>query len=367
MYICVMYFSIGSDGVAAFTEALTDSDLITHEEMQQNVPTFPIKDGKGVYCVFGRLGGVSLLIMQGLALSFKESSIEAITFSISVMKELGTEKLILTNAAGGLSPNLEVGDVVLITDHIDRNLGWHYPMPVLELEEHGPWFLPSTNLYSKEMYKKALQVAEDKAIPLKKGVYVFITSSCLTPLEVRWFRIMTERHPYLGPLLRSLKRQVGKGRIHSFLESVVEWWGIEEVVLGMNLVPEVLIANHLGMKVLAINYVTDLCFDNTVHSLFSSSKEVADVVNQKMMPKVLSLVHGVIRGEGDAMDMDIDVDTDYIMKYTFPKRLCISWQRLQVYTLLSLSGSAILISLAACPGLRGFLGSSVRNLSTSRR
>jgi purine-nucleoside phosphorylase len=174
-------------GMGEFVDAIHEADVISYEEVRQALPYFPmcsVSGHKGNF-IFGKLEGSSVMVMQGRFHLYEGHSVQAVTYPVRMMKEMGIEVLILTNAAGGLSTNLRVGDVMLITDHFNTAWGTNHPLIGPNVDPHGPRFLPCSNVYDRGLRKLAVQVAREAGVELRKGVYIFTSGpSYETPLEV---------------------------------------------------------------------------------------------------------------------------------------------------------------------------------------
>ena len=171
--------------------------------------------------IFGKLGNKNVVAMQGRFHYYEGYSMEQITFPIRVMKFLGVEKLLLSNAAGGLNPDFGVGEIVIIKDHI--NLFPDNPLIGENLVQLGPRFVDLYETYSPEMRAKALEIAKANDIKVEEGVYAGLTGPALeTEAEYKYLRI------------------------------------IGGDTVGMSTIPEVLVARHMDIPVFAISIVTDL-------------------------------------------------------------------------------------------------------------
>lgn len=216
----------------------------------EDIPHFPKATAishKGVL-ISGKIGGKNILAMEGRLHYYEGYSMKEITYPIRVMKELGCEYLIVSNACGGMNPYYNKGDIVLITDHI--NLMGDNPLRGPNDESLGPRFPDMSEPYSKELMKLAEDVAEDNGIKLKKGVYVAVSGPNLeTAAEYRFLRI------------------------------------IGADMVGMSTVPEVLVAVHQGTKVLGLSVVTDIGFPGelahvTVEEVIKVAEEAEPYVTQ---------------------------------------------------------------------------------------
>ena len=191
--------------------------------------------------VCGTLNGTEVLCMQGRLHFYEGHSMQDIIFPIRMMKLLGIEKLIVTNAAGGVNLNFHVGDLMLIEDHIN-----FLPNPLIgpNIPEFGPRFCDMTYTYTPALQELAQSVAQKKNIPLQKGVYLGCTGpSYETPAEIRAFRTL----------------------------------GADAV--GMSTVPEAIAASHCGIQVLAFSLITNLAAGVTGDKL--SEEEVIEIGNRQ--------------------------------------------------------------------------------------
>lgn len=173
--------------------------------------------------VLGRIKETPIVAMQGRVHFYEGYSMAEVTFPVRVMRALGAEDLIVSNAVGGMNPQYSLGDIIVVTDHI--NLMGDNPLIGPNEEELGPRFPDMSEPYSGRLIELVEQIGLDEKIPVKRGVFVAVAGPNLeTRAEYRFLR------------------------------------GIGADVVGMSLVPETLVAVHGGMKVLALSVVTDLCF-----------------------------------------------------------------------------------------------------------
>lgn len=189
----------------------------------KDIPNFPestVVGHKGTL-IFGRLNGVFVMVMNGRFHYYEGHSMKDLTFPIQVMNKMGIKKLILSNAAGGMNPSFEIGDIMIIRDHI--NLMGNNPLMGRNYDELGPRFPDMSEAYSKKFIKKAKEIGKANHIKLQQGVYLAVTGPCFeTPSEYRMFYTM----------------------------------GADAV--GMSTVPETIVARYLGMEVFALSVITDL-------------------------------------------------------------------------------------------------------------
>ncbi|MGN8645202.1 purine-nucleoside phosphorylase [Gracilibacillus sp. HCP3S3_G5_1] len=206
-------------GLGMLADEIENPTKIKYEE----IPGFPIStvEGHEGQLVIGNLQGVDVIAMQGRFHYYEGYGLDAVTFPVRVMKELGIEKLLVTNAAGGVNRSLAPGDLMLITDHIN-NTGQN-PLIGENVKEHGVRFPDMSTAYDRELQQIAKQAAEKLNIPLKDGVYVWNTGpSYETPAEIR------------------------------MLETI----GGDAV--GMSTVPEVTVARHAGIKCVGISCISNM-------------------------------------------------------------------------------------------------------------
>ena len=189
----------------------------------KDIPNFPVStvEGHSGKLIFGNLGGKYVMAMSGRFHYYEGYDMKQVTFPARVMKELGVETLIVSNAAGGMNKEFKVGDVMVITDHI--NLFPENPLRGKNYNELGPRFPAMTEAYYEKYIEIADKVASEKNIRIMHGVYVGTTGPTFeTRAEYEYFRI------------------------------------IGGDAVGMSTVPEVIVANHAGMKVFGISVITDL-------------------------------------------------------------------------------------------------------------
>lgn len=205
-------------GLGVLAEQIENAITIPYSE----IPDFPTStvQGHAGQLVIGQLSGKTVVAMQGRFHFYEGYSMETVTFPVRVMKLLGVEKLIVTNAAGGVNKDFQPGDLMLITDHIN-----FMPNPLIGCndERFGPRFPDMSTAYDRAFQQLARNVAEQQNITIQEGVYFGLTGPTYeTPAEVRMVRTL----------------------------------GGDAV--GMSTVPEVIVANHCGMRVLGISCITNM-------------------------------------------------------------------------------------------------------------
>lgn len=196
---------------------------ISNELEYSNIPNFPVStvEGHSGKLIFGKLGEKYIMAMQGRFHYYEGYDMKQVTFPVRVMKALGVETLFVSNAAGGMNKEFQVGDVMVITDHI--NLFPENPLRGKNFNELGPRFPAMTEAYNSALIHIADDIAREDNIRLMHGVYVGTPGPTFeTPAEYEYFRI------------------------------------IGGDAVGMSTVPEVIVANHAGMRVFGVSVITDL-------------------------------------------------------------------------------------------------------------
>jgi len=206
--------------------------------------------------VCGRIGSLPLVVMDGRFHIYEGHPLDLVTLPIRLMRELGVELLILTNASGGLNPEFHTGDIVALTDHI--NLMGLNPLIGPNDDRFGPRFPDISETYSVRWREAALQFAAREGITLRQGVYVSVTGpNYETKAEIRFFR------------------QAGGD------------------VIGMSTVPEALVAAHAGLPVLAFSVVTNECLAPITVPV--KGEDVVAVANEAAK-RLKTLLLGVLDG-----------------------------------------------------------------------
>lgn len=221
---------------------------IMHEIDYEQLPHFPVstvESHKGKL-IFGKLGGKNVVAMQGRFHYYEGYSMQQIAYPIRVMKLLGVETLLVSNACGGMNPIYRRGDIMIMIDHI--NLLGDNPLIGANEDEFGPRFPDMSEPYDLGLIELAENVALENNIKVQKGVYVAVSGPNLeTKAEYRFLRI------------------------------------IGADVVGMSTVPENIVANHMGMKVLGISIITDECFPESLKAVdVSEIIETANATEPKM-------------------------------------------------------------------------------------
>jgi purine-nucleoside phosphorylase len=212
-------------GLGALAEEIEQESAVSYDE----IPHFPIStvESHAGRLLFGKLGGKSVMAMQGRFHYYEGYSMKQITFPVRVMKYLGAHTLLVSNAGGGMNPLFTPGDIMIITDHI--NLFGDNPLIGVNDDTLGPRFPDMSEPYSKELIALAEQVALEEKIKVQKGVYVAVSGPSLeTRAEYRFLR------------------------------------AIGADVVGMSTIPEVIVAVHSSMRVLGLSVITDACLPDAL-------------------------------------------------------------------------------------------------------
>ena len=206
--------------------------------------------------IFGKLSGKSVVIMAGRFHFYEGYSIQQVTFPIRVMKELGVKKLIISNVAGSTNADINAGDIVLVSDHI--NLQGVNPLRGVNDERLGVRFPDMLKTYDVAMRETAKLIAQMKKIEVKEGIYVALQGPNLeTPAE------------------------------YNFLNK------IGGDLVGMSTVPEVIVARHAGLRVLVISVVSNKCFP--IEQITETTVESVIEIAQKTEPNMRTIVKELLR------------------------------------------------------------------------
>ena len=242
-------------GLGRLAENIEEKEIIPYSE----IPNFPLStvQSHSGNLVLGKLGNKEVVAMQGRFHYYEGYSLREVTFPVRVMKKLGANTIIISNAAGGMNRFFKRGDLMLITDHI--NLFGDNPLIGPNDEELGPRFPDMSEAYCQKLIELVKKVALKEKIRLQEGIYAGLTGPTLeTPAEYR------------------------------FLINI----GADAV--GMSTVPEVIVANHMGMKVLGISCITDLAIDGvavktSVEEILKAAAD-AEPIMTKLIEKVIKKI-----------------------------------------------------------------------------
>jgi purine-nucleoside phosphorylase len=230
---------------------------VSHQIEYGDLPHFPLSTVESHHgkLIFGSIADKNIVAMQGRFHFYEGYSMQQITYPVRVMKYLGVKTLLVSNACGGMNPQYRKGDIMLMVDHI--NLLGDNPLIGKNEDELGPRFPDMSEPYSLELISLAEKVAEENKIKVQKGVYVAVP----------------------GPNLETKAE-------YKFLREI----GAD--VVGMSTIPENIVANHMGMKVLGISIITDECFPETLKPV-----NVEEIIATAMAaePKMTLIMKEVIK------------------------------------------------------------------------
>lgn len=236
---------------------LTREIKIETEIPYQDIPNFPVSTVEGHVgkLIFGQLGGQQVVAMQGRFHYYEGWSMQEIAFPIRVMKILGIKLLVVSNASGGLNPDFNVGDIMIITDHI--NLMGTNPLIGKNYDELGPRFPDMKEPYDHQLIEKVKDIAAKENIPYKTGIYAGVTGPTFeTPAEYHHIRVC----------------------------------GADAV--GMSTVPEVITARHMSIPVFAVSIITDLGVAGKIaeitHQMVLEAAGKAEPLMTKIITELLS-------------------------------------------------------------------------------
>ena len=239
-------------GLGQLATEITD----TYEFAYADIPNFPVStvEGHSGRLIFGKLGGKDIIAMQGRFHYYEGYSMKEVTFPVRVMYELGIKTLFVSNAAGGMCPDFRIGDIMIITDHI--NCFPEHPLRGKNLPT-GPRFPDMHETYDHQLIALAEEIAREKGIRLVHGVYVGVQGPTFeTPAEYRMYAMMGGQ------------------------------------AIGMSTVPEVIVAHQCGIKTFGVSIITDLGgFDDPVEV----SHEEVQMAANKAQPLMTELMREMIR------------------------------------------------------------------------
>lgn len=239
-------------GLGGLVKEISIIDEISYTD----IPNFPVStvqshSGK---LIFGELGGKYVVAMQGRFHYYEGYSMQEVTFPVRVMKFLGIDRLFVSNASGGVNPDFEIGEIMIINDHI--NLFPAHPLIGKNLDELGPRFPDMSEPYDHSMIRLAKEIAAELKIRVAEGVYAGLTGPTLeTPAEYKYVRVI----------------------------------GADTV--GMSTVPEVIVARHMDIPCFAISIITDLGVPGKIQEV--SVEDVIEVANQQE-PKMTAIMRELI-------------------------------------------------------------------------
>jgi purine-nucleoside phosphorylase len=222
------YGVILGSGLGSFTDDIQIEFTLPYSE----IPNFPVStvEGHKGALVFGTIGTKKVVAMQGRFHFYEGYSMKEVTFPVRVMKFLGIEKVIVSNASGGVNSNYKVGSIVIIKDHI--NMMPEHPLRGKNDERFGPRFVNMSEPYSKSMIVKAKELAQNLNIEVQDGIYLGLQ----------------------GPTFETLSEY-----------RMVKILGADCV--GMSTVPEVIVARHMDMECFGISVITDMGDEDNIEEV----------------------------------------------------------------------------------------------------
>ncbi len=239
-------------GLGELAEKIENATEIPYE----NIPHFPLStvESHAGKLILGTISGKQVIAMQGRFHYYEGYTMQQITFPIRVMKFLGVETVVISNACGGMNPQYRKGDLMIMDDHI--NLLGDNPLIGVNDDELGPRFPDMSEPYSRRLIAMAEEIALEEKIRIQKGVYVAVAGPCLeTRAEYRFLR------------------------------------GIGADVVGMSTIPENIVARHMGLECFGISVITDECFPDALEPV-----DVPDIIKTAMeaQPRLTLLMQRLI-------------------------------------------------------------------------
>ena len=240
-------------GLGDYAEKIKIEKIVKYTDIE-DFPVSTVQGHKGQF-VFGYVEDVPVVLMQGRVHYYEGYPMQDVVLPTRLMGMMGAKKILLTNAAGGVNPSFRPGDFMLIKDHITTAV----PSPLIgpNIEELGVRFPDMSEAYSKELIRKADEIAEEKGIKVQHGVYIGTQGPTFeTPAEYKLFHIL----------------------------------GADAV--GMSTVPEVIVANHCGIKVFGISVITDLGVEGKIVEVTHEEvQKAADAAQPKMTTIMRELIN----------------------------------------------------------------------------
>lgn len=239
-------------GLGSLADQIEDAIVIPYAEIPHFMHSTAAGHKGNFIC--GKLGGKQVLARQGRFHYYEGYSMKEVTFPVRVMRELGIKTLFVSNASGGTNEAFEIGDLMIITDHIN-----YFPEHPLRGKNipYGPRFPDMSEAYDKELIRKADEIAQEKGIKVQHGIYIGTQGPTFeTPAEYKLFHIL----------------------------------GADAV--GMSTVPEVIVANHCGIKVFGISVITDLGVEGKIVEVSHEEvQKAADAAQPKMTTIMRELIN----------------------------------------------------------------------------
>jgi len=231
---------------------------IEHSISYNDIPNFPIStvEGHSGKLILGKIANKKVIAMQGRFHYYEGYTMQQVTFPVRVMKMLGIKHLIVSNASGGVNPNYEIGDLMIIKDHICL-----IPNPLIgeNIDELGTRFPDMSDAYSSQLISLAEKIASNNNIKTRKGVYIALTGPTLeTPAEYKYCRI------------------------------------IGGDTVGMSTAPEVIVARHMNIPCFAISVITDLGVEGKIQKVTHEEiQEVSEIAEPKLTLIIKELINKI--------------------------------------------------------------------------
>jgi purine-nucleoside phosphorylase len=244
-------------GLNSLADTIESADILPTAD----IPNWPVSTVPGHVgrLIIGDLEGQTVLVLQGRTHFYEGYPMDRVTLPVRVMAELGINTLIVTNASGGLNPNYEPGDLMIIRDHLNfPGMAGNNPLRGPNDESIGPRFPDMTVPYDTKLRALAHRVGVEAGIELREGVYAYVAGpSFETPAELRF----------------------------------LQFAGGDAV--GMSTAPEVVVARHAGIRVLGISTVANLALPDPPPGLTLNHEEVLEM-GQRAVPRLIAVVRGVV-------------------------------------------------------------------------
>lgn len=243
-------------GLGGLADAVQDADIIPFSDLP-HWPTSTVMGHSG-RLVIGTLQDRSVMVMQGRIHFYEGYSMSQVTMPVRVMKQLGVEILIVTNAAGAINPDYEPGDLMLIEDNLNlvAMMGFN-PLVGPNIDEFGVRFPDMSQPYDRELMRLAREAAKETNVPLREGVYAGLSGpSFESPADLRFLR------------------------------------GIGSDAVGMSTVPEVIVSHHAGLRTLGISGISNKA--NLDGNTITTHQEVLDA-GMVMVPKLEKIIKSVLK------------------------------------------------------------------------
>jgi len=245
-------------GLSPLADEVESADVVAFSE----IPYFPVStiEGHEGRLIIGELAGQKVMVMQGRTHYYEGYSMQRVTLPVRVMQVLGIHTLFVTNAAGGINPGFQPGDLMLITDHINLiGMSGLNPLRGPNLDEFGPRFPDMSCAYDRALQTVARRVASDLGFTLQEGVYMCLAGpSFETPADIQFLRTA----------------------------------GADAV--GMSTVPEVTVARHGGIRVMGVSGISNIAITHICEDRETTHQEVLEA-GRIIVPRLIGLLKGVLR------------------------------------------------------------------------